>query len=229
MAHGLKVPWGMDYVNNRVLFTEIEGNVKELDLETGKVKTLLQLHDVFTRTTPGLLDIAIEKTEKKNPFVFINYTKKVDSAIVSSLVRYQYTGDTLINPKELLTVRGANGHNGSRLLIDKNNILYWATGDVANNKMAQDSTTLNGKVLRMTLDGSIPKDNPIPNSLVYAWGFRNIQGMAMNRLGNLFTAEHGDAIEDEINWVRPLHNYGWPLIEGGMIRNRNLPWPGRRS
>lgn len=141
--------------------------------------------------------------------------KKVDSAIVSSLVRYQYTGDTLINPKELLTVRGANGHNGSRLLIDKNNILYWATGDVANNKMAQDSTTLNGKVLRMTLDGSIPKDNPIPNSLVYAWGFRNIQGMAMNRLGNLFTAEHGDAIEDEINWVRPLHNYGWPLIEGG--------------
>lgn len=214
VAQGLDVPWGMDYIDNKVLFTEIKGKVKELNLSTGELRTLLDLTDVYTRTTPGLLDIAIQKNTKDDPFVFINYTKKQDSVLVSTLIRYQYTGSELINRKEILTVAGASGHNGSRLLIDKKNILYWATGDVADNKMAQDSTTLNGKVLRMNLDGSVPSDNPIPNSLVYAWGFRNIQGMTFDKDANLFTAEHGDAIEDEVNWVRPLHNYGWPLIEG---------------
>src|SRR5690606_11546764 len=62
--------------------------------------------------------------------------------------------------------------------------------------------------------GSIPTDNPIPGSYVYAWGLRNIQGLTMTPEGDLYSAEYGDAIEDEVNWVRPLHNYGWPLIEG---------------
>lgn len=214
VAQGLKVPWGMDYYNNKLLFTEIGGHVKELNLESGEIRNLLTLPDVYTRTTPGLMDISIQKKSSDDPYVFLSYTKKQDSTIVTSLMRYQYNGNELINAKEIMQIAGATGHNGCRLEIDKNNILWWATGDVADNKMAQDSTTLNGKVLRMNLDGSIPADNPIPNSLVYAWGFRNIQGMAFDDSGNLFTAEHGDAIEDEVNWVRPLKNYGWPLIEG---------------
>jgi len=222
VAEGLSVPWGMDYIDNKILFTEIAGKVKELNLTTGEVRTLLEIEDVFTRTTPGLLDITIQKNTKDDPYVFLNYTKKRDSLVVSTLMRYQYNGSELINPTEILSVAGANGHNGTRLLIDKNNILYWATGDVADNNMAQDSTTLNGKVLRMNLDGSVPADNPIPNSLVYAWGFRNIQGMTLDKEGNLFTAEHGDAIEDEVNWVRPLHNYGWPLIEGKHDTDKEL-------
>lgn len=229
LASGLKVPWGMDYYGNKLLFTEIDGLVKELNLETGQLKTLLTLKDVYTRTTPGLLDITIQKNYKNEPFVFINYTKEVDARIVSSLMRYTYNGDSLVNPQEILTIPGAKGHNGSRLLIDKNDILYWATGDVADNKMAQDSTTLNGKVLRMHLDGTVPADNPIPNSLVFAWGFRNIQGMTLDNQNNLFTSEHGDAVEDEVNWVRPLHNYGWPLIEGMHDTPEELALVGQKS
>lgn len=213
IADGLDVPWGMAYYDNKILFTEIKGKVKTLDLQTGAVQTLLTLEDVFSRTTPGLLDIAVAPQGNGDPLVFINYTKKEDSLLVSTLIRYTYDGEGLQNRKELLRVKGALGHNGSRLLVDQD-ILYWATGDVADNRYAQDSTILNGKVLRMHLDGSIPKDNPIAGSYMYAWGFRNIQGLDGDGRGNLFTSEHGDAIEDEVNLILPLHNYGWPLVEG---------------
>lgn len=214
VADSLQVPWGMTFFDDKILFTEIIGNVKQLDLSTGQVSTLLRVPDVFTRTTPGLLDIVVQKGVKDNPYVIINYTAKENDRIISKLVRYTYQKDTLINPVDLLTVRGAKGHNGARLMLDSKNMLYWATGDVADNTEAQDSTTWNGKILRMTINGEIPPDNPIPNSFVYAWGFRNMQGLTIDDRGNIFTSEHGDAIEDEINLIKPLNNYGWPAIEG---------------
>lgn len=214
VADNLKVPWGMTFFDDKILFTEIIGNVKQLDLSTGQVSTLLRVVDVYTRTTPGLLDIVVQRGVKTEPYVIINYTAEEGETIISKLVRYTYQQDTLVNPVDLISIRGARGHNGARLLLDKDNILYWATGDVADNTEAQDSTTLNGKILRMTIDGEVPADNPIPNSFVYAWGFRNMQGLTMDEAGNVFTSEHGDAIEDEINLIKPLSNYGWPAIEG---------------
>lgn len=227
VADDLKVPWGMDILGEQeLLFTEIEGNVKSLNLKNGQIKTLLQLPDVFTRTTPGLLDIAVQKAQKERPFVFLHYTRKQDSLVVSSLMRYVYDGEHLVEPKELLTIKGALGHNGGRILLDDQDKLFWATGDAADNTQAQDSTTLNGKLLRMNLDGTIPEDNPIAGSYVYAWGFRNIQGLAMTPEGELFSSEHGDAIEDEVNWIRPLHNYGWPLVEGKHDTAEEEQMPG---
>lgn len=214
VAENLEVPWGMDIFGQELLFTEIGGDVKALNLKNGRQKTLLHLPDVFTRTTPGLLDIAVQKDQPERPFVFLHYTRKQDSLVVSTLMRYVYDGESLVEPKELLTIKGALGHNGGRIVLDDQDKLFWATGDAADNTQAQDSSTWNGKLLRMNLDGTIPSDNPIADSYVYAWGFRNIQGLTVTPNGDLFSSEHGAAIEDEVNWVRPLHNYGWPLVEG---------------
>lgn len=214
VAEGLNVPWGMDYWEGKIVFTEITGAVKQIDLYSGELSTLLVLDNVYQKRTTGLLDIAIQKGKDKNPYVLLNYTSQHDSAIVSSLVRYTHFGDSLGQPKKLLTVSGYTGHNGARLVIDNEDIVYWATGDVADHTQAQDSTTLNGKILRLDLNGEIPEDNPIKDSYVYAWGFRNMQGLALDNRGNIFTSEHGDAIEDEINLINPLQNYGWPLLEG---------------
>ncbi|WP_215223922.1 PQQ-dependent sugar dehydrogenase [Echinicola shivajiensis] len=214
VAEGLDVPWGMDHWGNKIIFTEITGAVKQLDLSTGRLSTLLVLDDVFQKRTTGLLDIAIQKGKETNPYVLLNYTSQEGSEVVSNLVRYTYTGDALIAPKKLLIVRGYTGHNGARLFIDDQDVVYWATGDVADNTQAQDSLTLNGKILRLDINGGIPEDNPIQGSYVFSWGFRNMQGLTMDERGNIFTSEHGDAIEDEINLIQALHNYGWPLIEG---------------
>lgn len=214
VADSLHVPWGMAYYRNSIIFTEIIGNVKKLNLRTGEITTLLKIDPVFHQRTPGLLDIAVQQGEHKEPYVVLNYTSKEGGKIFSNLVRYTYVQDTLLNPYTLLQIKGSTGHNGSRIIIDKDDSIYWATGDAADNDQPQDSTNLNGKILRLNMDGSIPNDNPIADSYVYAWGFRNMQGLTMDNAGNIFASEHGDAIEDEVNLIKPLRNYGWPLVEG---------------
>lgn len=65
--------------------------------------------------------------------------------------------------------------------------------------MAQDLTTLGGKILRLNLDSSMPSDNPFPNSYVYSYGHRNPQGITWAADGTLYASEHGNSANDEIN------------------------------
>jgi glucose/arabinose dehydrogenase len=91
--------------------------------------------------------------------------------------------------------------------------LYITTGDATTPSVAQNLGSLNGKILRMNLDGSIPADNPYPNSYVYSYGHRNPQGLAW--IGEtLYASEHGQSAHDEINRIVAGANYGWPVIQG---------------
>lgn len=215
--HGnLDVPWEMQYLpsEHAIYFTQIKGKISKLDLVTNKMEEIYQVPNVYHQSTLGLLGLAIHPDFDKNPFLYICYTTKEGEDLFSELSRLEIHEGKVVSSKLLLKIDGGSGHNGSRLLFDQKGYLFWATGDVHSETHAQDSTTLNGKVLRMTADGLIPADNPIKDSYVYAWGFRNIQGMTETSQGRIFTSEHGDAIEDEVNWIRPLHNYGWIEIEG---------------
>ncbi len=215
VADSLKVPWDIQFLNDdQIIYTEIGGNISKLNLNTGNSKQLYKVADVYQKRTLGLLGMCLYPDMKEKPYVFISYTTKTDSGIFSKLVRLTFKNDSLINPEVLHTIPGSTGHNGSRLTFSKDRKLLWATGDAHSKTFAQDSTSLNGKILRMNIDGSVPNDNPIPGSLVYAWGFRNMQGLTVADNGNIYTSEHGDAIEDEINLIKPLQNYGWPQIEG---------------
>ena len=71
-----------------------------------------------------------------------------------------------------------------------------------------------GKILRLNLDGTIPEDNPFPNSPVYSLGHRNPQGLAWNSENVLYASEHGESGHDEINIIKAGKNYGWPLVQG---------------
>ena len=99
------------------------------------------------------------------------------------LVRFTYDApsqslnDSLII-LDNITGASSGNHSGSRLLILPDTTLLMSTGDYFNDQIAQDKEALNGKFLRMNLDGSVPDDNPIPGSLVYSWGHRNAQGLA---------------------------------------------------
>lgn len=216
-ATNLNVPWDLQYdrINDAILFSEIGGAIRRLDIKSKQVLLIDSIPDVYQQRTLGLLGMALYQPENEQAYLYLSYTSKKDSSIFSNLYRYNYnpTG-RLSNPVQLLQIPGNTGHNGSRIVISPDKKVYWATGDAATDTYAQDSTSLNGKILRLNLDGSIPKDNPIANSYVYAWGFRNMQGLTYSTEGILYTSEHGDAIEDEINLILPLKNYGWPLIEG---------------
>lgn len=216
-ATDLHVPWDLQYdrINNAIIFSEIKGSIKRFDIYTKKITEIDSITDVFHQRTLGLLGMALYQPNNQQAYLYLSYTSKKDSSIYSNLYRYNYSEDGQLSaPKLLLQIPGNTGHNGSRIIISTDNKVYWATGDAAIDTYAQDSTSLNGKILRLNLDGSIPSDNPIPNSYVYAWGFRNMQGLTNDETGKIYTSEHGDAIEDEVNLILPLKNYGWPLVEG---------------
>jgi glucose/arabinose dehydrogenase len=215
LSDSLQVPWDMAVANNgNLFFTEQYGAVSVINFATQEQKKLLVIPEVWHKRTAGLLSLTVHPDFKQNPYVYVHYTTKVDSLVFNHLVRYTFKGDTLISPKELLKVKGFTAHNGGRLAFSNNGKLLWATGDAYNGDESQDANFLNGKILRLNPDGSIPADNPNPKSYVWAKGFRNMQGLTVTDKGYIFTSEHGDAIEDEVNLIERDRNYGWPAIAG---------------
>jgi glucose/arabinose dehydrogenase len=105
-------------------------------------------------------------------------------------------------------------HHGGRLKIGPDEKLYATTGDASESDLAQDPNSLGGKIIRMNLDGSIPNDNPFPNSYLYSYGHRNPQGITWSSDGTTYAGEHGNDANDEINIIDAGQNYGWPIIEG---------------
>ena len=215
VAEGLNVPWEILWGSDDMLWiTEQHGDISKINPSTGEKKRIFTIPEVWKNRTTGLLGMVIHPDIKSNPYVFVDYTVKRGKKIVSKLVRYTLLRDTLISPKVLLVIPGSSGHNGSRLAISPKGKLLWATGDAQKGSKAQNIKSLNGKILRLNIDGSVPEDNPVRNSYVWAKGFRNMQGLTFSNRGYLYTSEHGDALEDEVNLILKGDNYGWPDIEG---------------
>ena len=216
IVSGLDVPWEITWgSDNHIWMTEQAGIVSRLNPSSGERKVVLNLEGVYRNRTMGLLGMAISNNLKKEPFIFLDYTYLEGKKVMSRLVRYTYRNDTLGEPLILLNdIPGNNGHNGSRIIIAPDGKLMMSTGDAHNSNNAQDTTSINGKILRLNIDGTIPADNPIPGSPVWSWGHRNIQGLAYGANGILYSSEHGDAVEDELNIIQKGKNYGWGKVEG---------------
>ncbi len=112
-------------------------------------------------------------------------------------------------------------HNGSRLVITPDLKLFITTGDAANQTLPQNTSSLNGKILRLNLDGTIPADNPVAGNPYWSFGLRNTQGLVFaNNI--LYSSEHGASSDDEINIIEKGRNYGWPNVEGFCNTSNDL-------
>ncbi len=218
VAEDLHVPWEIIWgPDDFIWMTERDGSVSRLNPETGDQQILLELSDCYEYSESGLLGMALHPDFDSSPYVYLVYNYN-DGDNKEKLVRYTYTGDALEDEFLLLgeiTCNSFSGnHSGSRLLILPDETLLMTTGDYYNDEVAQEIDELNGKVLRMNLDGTVPADNPITGSLVYSWGHRNAQGLVLADNGIIYSSEHGPNTNDEFNIIEPNRNYGWPQIEG---------------
>jgi glucose/arabinose dehydrogenase len=138
---------------------------------------LLTLPDVKSQGEGGLLGMALDPDFNVTPHIFVAYNYENNGDYREKIVRFNYNGAALINPQIIFdNVDAAGIHNGCRLLIVDQK-LFITTGDAANQSSPQKTSSVNGKILRLNLDGTIPADNPIPGSPVWSYGHRNAQGL----------------------------------------------------
>lgn len=218
---GLEVPWSLVFTSeNRWLVTERLGKVTAIIDGVAQAKPLLTLSDISSESEEGLMGMALDPEYAKNSFVYLSYAYKKDNELAVKVVRYKDAGTQLIEPKILLEgIPAAQYHAGSRLRFSPDGKLFVTTGDASKKELAQDMDSLAGKILRMEKDGSIPTSNPNPNSYIYSSGHRNPQGIDFHPITwQLVSTEHGPSVfdgpagGDEVNFIMPGENYGWPLV-----------------
>ena len=170
-----EITWGPD---NFIWMTERYGKISRVNPVTGAVTPLLTIKEVVSNGEGGLLGMALHPDFEKTPQVFVSYDYNSGNGYREKIVRFTYNGKTLINPVVLLdNIAASYIHNGCRLLITPDLKLFITTGDASNQSLPQNKSTLNGKILRLNLDGSIPADNPVPGNPYWTFGHRNPQGL----------------------------------------------------
>ena len=218
IAENLRVPWAMDFApDGRIFFTQRGGEVfiiqdgimhgPALNLDVGFVEG-------------GLLGIALDPHFEDNHYVYLYYTYSDLLSTHNRVARYTEEGNKLADELTLIDgIPGGPVHDGGRIRFGGDGKLYVTTGDASNPALAQDKSSLAGKILRINPDGSIPDDNPFKESPVFSYGHRNPQGLDWHSSGTLYITEHGPSGErgfahDEINAVRGGQNFGWPELVG---------------
>lgn len=230
VADGLGIPWGLAFLSeDRLLITEREGSVKLLDLATNKITSLKNAPRVIANGQGGMLDVAVSPEEPS--WIYFTYVGGSSDRHSTILARAQLEGDALTRWQDLLITTGNdNGqHFGSRIAFDNDGYVYFGVGDRGERDSAQNLSLHQGSVMRLHLDGSIPKDNPFVTTenaqlAIWTYGHRNPQGMAYDA-GNkrLWLIEHGPRGGDEINLLEKGKNYGWPVISHGREYISGLP------
>ena len=221
IATGLSVPWAIAFLpGGDALVTERDTARLLRVTPAGKVSTVGKVPDVSPAGEGGLLGVAVSPTFARDHWVFLYYSAGSENRIV----RFPYQDKGIGDVRTL--VRGIPRgpiHNGGRLAFGPDHFLYATTGETGSGELAQDRSSLGGKILRMTLDGRPAPGNPF-GTLVWTYGHRNVQGLAWDTQGHMFASEFGQNRFDEINRITPGHNYGWPVVEGfGGDRKRYTP------
>jgi aldose sugar dehydrogenase len=215
----LEIPWSMAFApDGRLFVTERPGRVRILDITTRASELALTLDDVYTAGEAGLLGVALDPQFAQTRFVYLYYSARLPSGGgVNRVVRYREAGSRLGERAVLLDgIPASTIHDGGRIKFGPDGLLYFSAGDAANMNFAQDLGSLAGKILRITRDGTTPRDNPF-GSPVYSYGHRNPQGFDWHpATGDLWATEHGNIGNDEVNVIDAGANYGWPRIEANQ-------------
>jgi aldose sugar dehydrogenase len=238
---GLASPWSLAFLpDGRMLVTERPGRLRILS-PTGQVLgAFTGVPAVLAEGQGGLLDIALDPAFAANRRIYFSFAER-DSANSSlngtAVARAVLNIDALTLSEVTVIYRqrpkvASSAHFGSRLVFDRFGQLFVTLGERLLDEQrvyAQDLSRGNGKVVRITTDGTAAPGNPgwqQPGAQPEIWslGHRNPQGAALHPdTGELWISEHGPQGGDEINRVLPGRNYGWPLVSRGQEYGTTQP------
>jgi glucose/arabinose dehydrogenase len=214
LAENLDVPWAIDIAEDgRLFFTERKGRIMAMEKNGSLISDPVSYINVLQNGESGLLGLALHPNFTENHLLYVYHTYSNDSAVFNKVLMLTENNNKIVESKVVIdNIPAADRNDGGRIKFGPDGKLYIATGDALQPGLAQDASSLAGKILRINPDGSIPEDNPFEGSPVYSYGHRNIQGLAWHPLtGELYASEHGFEGNDEINLIKPGTNYGWPI------------------
>ena len=216
----LDKPWGSSFINkDELIITEKNGKIKIVNINSGEVLEVDHNLNFLKVGQGGLLDILY-----KDNFLWISYSEDRGNRKTSTSIAKTKLDKKELNFKNIFQAEppiDSGYHFGSRLAI-KNNYLFASAGERGQGMIAQDPTKHPGSIIRIHIDGSIPKDNPkfegktdwLPE--IYQIGVRNPQGLTVSDYdGKIYLSNHGARGGDWFGEAKKGENYGWKILGWG--------------
>jgi len=220
IVDGLDKPWSLSFIDQEnIIFTEKSGKLHTLNLKNKKISEIKHNLSVLEVGQGGLLDVLYDKGQ-----IYTSYSENRGDWKASTSVAKGKFNQTNIEFKNIFRAEpplDSGYHFGSRLVI-KDKHLYITAGERGKGMIAQDHTKHPGSIIRINLDGSIPKDNPkfknkkdwLPE--IFQIGVRNPQGMALSPFDNkIYLSNHGARGGDWFGTANYGENYGWKILGWG--------------
>jgi len=225
LTAGLEVPWGLAFLpGGTILVTERGGSLRRIAEGQLVAEPVLRLEQAGgSLGEGGLLGIALHPDFAGNRLFYLYDTRREGSKMVNRIRRYRLAADEKSAAVDKVILDGIPGnrtHDGGRLRVGPDRMLYASTGDAGEPDRSQDPKSLAGKILRLTLDGEIPPDNPVAKNPLWLLGVRNPQGFDWLDPETMVVVDHGPSGErlrrghDELNIATKGDNLGWPPIYG---------------
>jgi len=227
IASGLEHPWSVALLpQGGFLVTERPGRLRRIDAHGGLSAPLRGVPKVLAQGQGGLLDVVLAPDFSSSRRIYLSYAEPGEDDTAGTAVATATLGDIALDDVKVIyrqqpKLEGAN-HFGSRLAFDNAGHVFISQGERNDRMRAQQLDMLQGKLVRLNLDGSVPQDNPFVGRAdarpeIWSYGHRNMQGLAIDpRTGTLWESEHGPRGGDEINRPQRGRNYGWPIITHGI-------------
>ncbi|WP_242497676.1 PQQ-dependent sugar dehydrogenase [Microbacterium protaetiae] len=229
IVDGLAAPWSIALLpdGGALVSQRDDGTILEITA-AHTVREVGVVPSVVADGEAGLNGIAVH-TDGDTTWLYAYHAASSDNRVVRMPLRGR-AGSYRLGAVEVVLsgIHKATFHNGGRIAFGPDGMLYVTTGDAGSSTDSQDTSSLNGKILRVTPQGQSAPGNPFGNA-VYSYGHRNVQGIAWTADGTMWASEFGQNTWDELNVIVPGGNYGWPVVEGiahdDRFRDPLVQWP----